>query len=143
MVLRNIVRATVLALWACTVRPANSGESVAVEYSTRIVLFVGPDTLEARRLHQRLGDDFYVTADDAMWYRAAAYELLDSMKIPYLEVRRDSARFVVDGKPQLVTWAGVDRAWFAIVYDGTTEPTIVADVDLRDAISPFVDGPVR
>jgi hypothetical protein len=105
------------------------------DFSAPIVLFVSPDSAEIDRLQRTRGEDFYVAADDAMWYRAAAYEFLDSVGIPHVEARRDSARFLVDGRPRVVAWDDVDRTWFAIVYDGRGAPAIAADVDIREAVA--------
>src|SRR5215216_2362932 len=49
------------------------------EYTSQIVLLVSPDSLEVERLLAERGEDFYVIADDAMWYRALARALLDSL----------------------------------------------------------------
>ena len=34
-------------------------------------------------MKQEMGDDFYIVADDAMYYRSHAYELLDLNEIEY------------------------------------------------------------
>lgn len=107
------------------------------DYSDPVVLLVSPDSGEIRRLHQELGDDFYVTTDDAMWYRAEAFALLDSLRIPHAEVGRGVARFLVDGQPKLVSWAEVPQPWFAVVYDGNAVPRLSADVDLGVVMATF------
>lgn len=110
------------------------------DYSEPIVLFVSPDSAEIHRLQQRLGDDFYVVADDAMWYRAAAIELLDSLDIPYAEVGRGAAHFRVGGMPKRINWEDTDRAWFNIVYDGNSEPVLSADIDIAEAVAKLRPG---
>ena len=119
---------------------AASGEQPAARdtasYNVPIVLLVSPDSQEIERLKQQLGEDFYTVADDAMWYRASAYELLDSLQIPYAEVRRGAARFLVDGRSTQVSWQDVELTWFSVVYDGKKEPRFTADVDLRDVLLP-------
>ncbi len=135
MTLRNIWWAAVLAASACTNPSGQMPERSGVaDYSKPIVLFVSPDSQEVRRLHQELGDDFYIVADDAMWYRAAAYQLLDSLRIPHAEVGRGAARFLVEGRPRLVNWERVERTWFGLVYDGRTEPRIFSDIDIHDEV---------
>ena len=110
------------------------------EYSAPIVLFVSPDSAEIDRLQRAMGEDFFVVADDAMWYRAAAYEFLDSLGITHAEVRRGSARFLIDGRPRDVGWEDVDRDWFLVVYDGRAAPAIASDVDIREAVSGISAG---
>ena len=100
-------------------------------YSAPVVLFVLPDSGEVQRLRQELGgDDFYVTADDAMWYQAAARTLVDSLRISHADVGRGEARFLVRGRSSPFSWKDVDRTWFLVVYDGRTKPVVVSAIDL-------------
>ena len=127
-----------LLLVAACARPSDAGPERArvPTYSTPVVLFVQPDSQEVRRLREELGDDdFYVTADDAMWYQAAARELLNSLGVPHADVRRGDARFVVGGRSTPFSWREVDRTWFLVVYDGRSQPAIVASVDLREHVA--------
>lgn len=104
-------------------------------YATPIVLFVQPNSDEVRQLRQEIGNDqFYVVADDAMWYQAAARELLDSLGIAHADVRRGGARFMVGGRSKRFSWRNVDRTWFLVVYDGHTQPSIAASIDMRDHV---------
>ena len=52
-------------------------------HDSKIVLFVSPDSVEIDSMKQEMGDDFYIVADDAMYYRSHAYELLDLNEIEY------------------------------------------------------------
>lgn len=123
--------AAALVLSACAgPEPRSFAEPDPPTYSTPIVLFVSPDSLELQSLRQRLGDDFYVVADDAMWYRAGAYEALDSLGIEYAAAIGRAGRFLVQGRPTLVSWDSASPGWFTLVYDGRTEPRITYDVDL-------------
>lgn len=133
---RRMLAAALLVLAACarTEAPAPAAARPDVDYAEPIVLLADPDSLAIEQMKQRMGDDFYVVADDAMWYRALALELLDSLQMPYADAPRDSASFLVDGKPALVRWADMEMAWFAIVYDGVHAPTITADADLRSVL---------
>lgn len=129
---RRALVALVTALGACqpssTPAPAPAEEPEA--YSTPIVLLVAPDSADIAAMHAELGDDFYIVADDAMWYRASAYTLLDSLRILYTEVEKGEAIFLVDGARRQFSWRDSELAWFAVVYDGMSEPEIIADVDL-------------
>ena len=142
--LRGVWWLTLLLAGACAEPPAATLDSSrAPVYSTPIVLFVGPDSHEVRRLHQRLGDDFHVVADDAMWYRAAAYELLDSLRIPHAEAARGDARFRVRGKLRPFSWEREEGAWFLVLYDGVTQPRISSDIDLRENLRHLRRNPSR
>lgn len=129
---RRALVALAAVLAACqpssTPRAAPAEEPVA--YSSPVVLLVSPDSAEIARVYADRGDDFYVVADDAMWYRSLAYELLDSLRVPYREVRKGDALFLIDGAQRRFSWRDTDLVWFAVVYDGAREPEIVADVEL-------------
>ena len=125
-----VALATALAACQPSARPVPAPASEPEVYSAPIVLLVAPDSAEIEAMQAELGDDFYVAADDAMWYRAAAYTLLDSLRIPYAEVEKGEAIFLVEGAPRQFSWRDSDLAWFAVVYDGASEPEIVADVEL-------------
>ena len=142
--LRGAAWMSLLLAGACAEPPAATSESSPVpDYSAPIVLFVSPDSQEVERVRQRLGDDFHAVADDAMWYRAAAYELLDSLRIPHTEVGRGEARFRVRGKPTPFSWERVEGAWFLVLYDGVDPPRIASDVDLREELRHLRRNPSR
>lgn len=117
---------------ACAGEPRQpGGRGPRADYASPIVLFVSPDSAEVEGMRRELDDDFEVIADDAMWYRAQARELADSLGMAHAEVHRGQARFRVDGAPRLFSWRDASDTWFAVVYDGAHPPRIVSDVDLR------------
>lgn len=89
-------------------------------------------------MREELGEDFYVVADDAMWYRAATYETLDSLRIPYVAVGRGRARFRVRGRDQLFDWSQRKESWFLVLYNGRDAPRISADLDLAAALTNYL-----
>src|SRR5688572_357302 len=117
-------------------RPARAPAQARVpEYSRPIVLIVRADSAEVDRLRRRLGDEaFYITADDAMWYQAQAYELLDSLRVPYATVGSGPIRFRVRGETREYTWRDADAIWFALIYDGVSEPKPSFGADLAEAV---------
>ncbi|HEU4556327.1 MAG TPA: hypothetical protein VFS20_00715 [Longimicrobium sp.] len=127
----------VLLIAAACARPSDAGpeHTRARTWASPVVLFVQPDSGEVRRLREQLGDDdFYVTADDAMWYQAAARGLLDRLGIAHAAVRRGEARFMVNGRSTPFSWRDADRTWFLVVYDGRSQPSIAASIDVRDHV---------
>ena len=106
------------------------GQAKTEVYSGKMVLFVSPDSTGLQMLEKRLGDDFYVIADDENWYRSEAFSLLDSLKIEYKFVDRCPMRFIVDGEEREYDWKNVKADWFIILYDGKREPKVSASIDL-------------
>jgi hypothetical protein len=137
------MRALPLALFISIASvPAAAGRAYGQEappaYSGAIVVFVGPDSAGLERLRKKVGDeDFHVIADDEMWYRANAFELLDGLRVPYALVDRGVMRFVVRGTPREYAWEDVDREWFVVIYDGASEPRISSSVDLGNDLGPL------
>lgn len=117
-------------------RAPDTDHAVRPDYDTPVVLFVSPDSQELSDLQERHGEDFFVVADDAMWYRALALELVDSLELAHADTEADSARFIVNGQTEQVTWIERGPGWFAVVYDGRNRPSIVADVDIRRVLVP-------
>ena len=139
----GLLLATALALaaaWPGGVR----AQAPVREYSRPIVLIVQPDSAELARLRRRLGDEaFTITADDAMWYQAQALELLDSLHVPHQTVGRGPLRFQVRGQMKEYTWGDADGTWFALIYDGESEPRVSSGVDLAEEVRRLLPAPER
>ncbi|MEZ4702290.1 MAG: hypothetical protein R2834_18290 [Rhodothermales bacterium] len=104
----------------------------------KIVLFIEPDSSGIERLKREMGEEaFYVAADDAMWYRAEAVQLLDSLHIAHRSVYRQDLRFMVDGMPRTYDWASIEAAWYVVLYDGRREPVLSSSIDLRNDLQAF------
>lgn len=107
-------------------------------YREQIVVFVWPDSLELNRLKLQMGaQDFYVAADDENWYRAQAFNLLDSLGIESTTVDHKKLRFRVADQIKEYDWSNYPAAWFVVLYDGRSEPTLTHSIDLPNAI-PFL-----
>lgn len=112
-------------------RAPATGRAQAADYSTPIVLFVGPDSAELEGLRHELDDDFAEISGEGEAYRAAARRLVDSLGIAHAEVPRGEATFRVGGHVRRFVWRDAVPIWFAVVYDGASEPRITADMELR------------
>lgn len=104
-------------------------------FGERIVLFVEAtmDDLDAAR--ERLGDDdYYVTADDMMYYRATAYEFLENNSLPVRTVRgKQPLRFIVNGQATPFDFSGITTLDVIILYDANREPQAIAPIDIDAA----------
>ena len=106
------------------------------DINTDVVVFVSPDSTGIERLKTEHGEeDFYVIADDEMYYRSIAYDLLDSLGVAYTFVERRPLRFVVDGEASEYTWSDVEANWFVVVYEADKEPRITYSVDLPNVLN--------
>jgi hypothetical protein len=125
--------------WAFAALPARAaGQAGVREFTAPIVLVVRPDSAQVEQLRRRLGDEaFYITADDASFYQARAFEVLDSLRVPYEAVVAAKVRFRVGGVMKEYTLGGAEPDapwWFVLIYDGVSEPKVSTGVDLAEEV---------
>ncbi|MFL5384093.1 MAG: hypothetical protein ACJ8GN_16345 [Longimicrobiaceae bacterium] len=125
-----------VATCAFAALPARAAAQTAVrEFTAPIVLVVHPDSAQIEQLRRRLGDEaFYITADDASFYQARAFEVLDSLRVPYEAVVAAKMRFRVGGVMKEYALRDSDAAWFVLIYDGVSEPKVSTGVDLAEEV---------
>ena len=131
------------ALCALAVSPAlAAGQARVREYTQPIVLVVRPDSAQVEQLRRRLGDEaFYITADDASFYQARAFEVLDSLRVPYEAVETARLRFRVGGVMKEYTLRDSDALWFVLIYDGVSEPEVSTGAeDLAEEVRRLAPG---
>lgn len=109
------------------------------DYTSPVVLFVSADEAEVERVKGELGEDFWTVADDAMWYRAEAYDLVQKRGIAHEQVGRGKATFLVGGELKEFSWAEDKRPWFVVYYDGEREPRAMFDIELAEALGGMRD----
>ena len=134
-----VLLAATCAFAALPVRAA--GQAGVREFTAPIVLVVRPDSAQVEQLRRRLGDEaFYITADDASFYQARAFEVLDSLRVPYEPVVAAKVRFRVGGVMKEYTLRNADPDapwWFVLIYDGVSEPKVSTGEDLAKEVRPL------
>lgn len=123
-----------LLLLVATACAATSSLEPRADYTRPVVLFVSAEEAEIERLKTELGEDFWTVADDAMWYRAEAYDLVQKRGIAHAQVGRGQATFRVGGEVKPFSWAEDERPWFVVFYDGEHEPRALFDIELPEAV---------
>ena len=94
-------------------------------------IFTSPSSNEIEEMKQGKEDDFYIAADDIMWYNAQAGKLIDSLKIKsiytekkYLKLNKQRNKFIFlntkTNKP----------SWNLFLFTPTKEPIIVNTASL-------------
>lgn len=79
-------------------------------------------------------DEAEVVWDDFMWYRAGAYEHLETRHIPVLRmVGRRPLTFMVNGVPRRYDLTEATSLDVVVLYDQNREPLIIAPVDIGQA----------
>lgn len=123
--------------------PAGSGEAQdSLTFTERVVVFVlgTPEELEAMRARHG-EEDFHVVADDAMWYRATAYEYLEQRGVPVETIRgRRPLYFLVDGEIRRFDLPDESAFDVVVLYDTNREPCIIAPVEVDFLAEGYFDG---
>jgi hypothetical protein len=109
-----------------TVRSADSASATSISEPT--VIYV--EATEAEIDAARKGvpeEDFAVIADDLMFYRASAIELLEKWNIPFSRLTgRRPMQFTVNGAPERIDFTDVTTLDFIVVYRTNVKPRVFA-----------------
>ena len=111
--------------------------------STRTVLFMVASTADMDSLRKKYSEeDFAVVADDGMYYRATAFEYLETVKLPVttLDGRRP-VTFLVNGAPRTYDFKDIEWLDVIVLYDKDREPRMIAPVDVHSAVEEYYGIP--
>lgn len=83
-------------------------------------------------------DDYFVMADDMMYYRATAYEYLESRGVHVVRtVGRAPLNFVVDGLPRSFDFSSEPTLDLVVMYEPGKTPVAIAPVEIERATDYF------
>lgn len=96
---------------------------------SNVVIFLYPNEKTIESIKDRLGDDFYIIADDANYYNSVAIEFLESKNISYVSVC-DSSQIIIrkKGFQDMVIDKKTDNSWYAILYNDTNHNYIISSL---------------
>ncbi len=98
-----------------------------IKLNERSVVGVSPDSLQLEAMESKWGEEDYFTAmDDLMWYSAQMLEVLDSLKIPYINTERRRFRIVTPMEQLEVDNDTPEGGWRYFYFNGET----IAEKDL-------------
>lgn len=101
-------------------------------FTEPVIVFAtaGPDELDAAR--SEMGDeDFYAMADDLMWYRAMADDVLAGQDVAVERIEgRAGLRFLVDGEARHSAFPEIPTLDLIVLYRPGAEPVAVPPVEL-------------
>ncbi|MDJ1471546.1 hypothetical protein QNI19_26970 [Cytophagaceae bacterium DM2B3-1] len=106
------------------------GHADTVVIDKRVALFISPDTIQIEKSKKELGEEnFYVGADDYMFYMSNARDFLDSMKIATLDIQgKKFVKFMYSNKSQqIVALDTLPALWSIYFFDPNKK---VKDVDM-------------
>ncbi len=102
-------------------------------------VFVSADSLQIEKKKKEFGDDFYVVADDYMYYLYETRIFLDSMKLKI--VNCDSKKFLkfvyASQKPELIDLRNSDRLWEVYLFDPKRKSKAIDIIMIKEAYTDF------
>lgn len=113
-------------------------------FDERVVVFLLADSAELATMRQEHGEeDYYVVADDMMWYRAEAWDWVEQRGIPIVWLEgRPPLRFRVAGATREFDFTDVEASDVVVLYDTDREPLAVAPIEVAErAAAYFPDLP--
>ncbi|MBC31888.1 MAG: hypothetical protein CMH48_13725 [Muricauda sp.] len=119
------------AFVSCKTQKGN--EFFEIQLTEKTVVGISPDSIEISKMKKELGEeDFYVLADDVLWYRGKMLEVLDSLRIKFIDTDKRLIKIITpNDQIEINTDTSVVK-WRYFFYDG--EKTLERDVfELMDS----------
>jgi hypothetical protein len=102
-------------------------------------VFISPDSSEIKKMKEEYGeDDFYIVADDNIYYDNQASIFLDSLKIKSIYPIERYLKFIVDSDTiSIDTKSKYKRGWLSILYSFNKKPEIINSIDIEFEYSKY------
>ena len=105
------------------------------KHNKEIVLIISPDSTEIDSLKNSLANEFYPVAEDAMYYRSKAFELLKKYNISYTITVCEKHEFLLEKDYQKYQFN--ESGWYLILWNGHDEPKVSYPIDLFQDLDYF------
>ena len=110
-----------------------------------MVILISPseNTIEHLKSIMEDGDDFYVMADDANYYRSLIYDYLSDINQPYLNKHDDTTFFYQQKNGELRQIennnSNSNSFWWALLYNHENRKYRIVDlIDFKDEYEKFI-----
>lgn len=112
--------------------PALRAAPASHVFTAPVIVFATAGAEELEAVRSEMGDeDFYVMADDLMWYRAMAEDVLAGQDVPVERVEgREALRFLVDGEARHHDFPEIPTLDLIVLYRPGAEPVAVPPIEL-------------
>lgn len=127
--MRLLFLCLLLAAWPFSGH-AEEYEKCSDTHERPIAIFIEPTDAEIASMKEEHGqEDFYVIADDSLYYQWQATEFFEKKKFHFCFTENEKHSFLFDNKPKLTL--NVDcQGWCLILWNGRDEPISTTAVDL-------------
>ena len=134
-----IVLLIVIVIASCS--PRDTAPSDTAAFTERTVVFLLADSAQIEAVRAELSeDDFYVVADDMMWYRAEAWDWFEERGFTVLSIEgRPPLRFRVGGEDRSYDFSDEDLLDLVVIYEPGREPLAIAPIDVATAAADYFE----
>jgi hypothetical protein len=103
-------------------------------------IFISPDSMEIDKMKKEYGEkDFYVSADDNMYYEHNASSFLDSLHIKTIYPINRYLKFIVNSDTIYIdTKSKFKYGWLSILYKKNTMPKIFNSPDIEQEYDDYL-----
>ncbi len=130
------------AILIAVILPAHPGTASEAAMSAQcppvtekpVVVFIQPAAKKIERMKKERGEDFYIFADDAMYYQSQAIEYLEKMRFPFCFSENENHQFKQDAG-NTYTENQKCEGWCLILWNGKEKPvwTNATDIIMHEA----------
>jgi len=104
-------------------------EKCSGDYNSKIAIFISPTDSDIERQKKSLGDDFYVVADDQLYYQWNAEETFKENNFPHCFTKLKKHKFkMIDGTKKVID--SKCAGWCLVLWNGKDEPIKTGAVEL-------------
>lgn len=139
----RVPEGAVAADTADTAQAAPAAARDSLLFDSRVAVFLEASSAALDSLRAELPeDDYYVVADDMLYYRSTAYEYLERLGLPVRRLQgRPPLRFVIDGAPQPHDLSTATTLDVIVLYEPGKQPQMIAPVEV-EAVNEYFGLPV-
>jgi hypothetical protein len=106
-------------------------DSSLISVETSCAVFISPTSEEIDELKKAGGEDFYISADDAIYYNAQAQALLDSLQIKIVHTDKKYLKLVKSNKKEIyLDTRASGPGWQVFFFNPLKEPLVASTADI-------------
>ena len=119
---------------------ATVDNSDTLTIARKAAVFYSPDSIQIAKRKKEIGeDDFYVGADDYLYYLNISYTFLDSVKLPILDAKdKKYLKFIRDNKSQtIIRLDTLPELWGIYFFNPGKKEKLVDMMDINEEYNSY------
>ena len=119
---------------------ARVDHSDTLTINRKAAVFYSPDSIQIAKRKKEIGEEnFYVGADDYLYYLHTSYDFLDSVKLPILDAKdKKYLRFIRDNKSQtIIRLDTLPELWGIYFFNPGKKEKLVDMLDISEEYNSY------